>query len=87
MCDIFESGLIIKTLAPQLTEMRIDSVMVGAFARDLLAAVIFSAAFISWGNCFKRSTFRPGLDYEFKMENVPCNCLSSLLGSDFLSEV
>lgn len=56
--------------------MKTDLVMVGAFARDPLARVIFSAVFSSWGDCFKRSISRPGLDCEFKMESVPSNYLS-----------
>lgn len=44
-----------KTLVPQLTEMRTDLVMVGTLAGYLLATVIFSAISISWGDYFKRS--------------------------------
>lgn len=37
----------VKTLIPQLTEMRTDLVMVGTLARELLATVIFSAIPVS----------------------------------------
>lgn len=88
LCDVFESGLFMKPLVPQLTEMRTDLVItpVGTLAGDLLATVIFSAISISWGDYFKRSILDQVWTVSSGWRVSPVIACLGLLQSDFLSE-